>query len=237
MLAALRAGTAIEQVLIQFGCRGPQIDEIIKAARERQIKFQLVPPDTFKRQVLGHAQGVAAKAGAFVYAEFQTLLDKVKASPKALLVALNSVEDPRNLGAIVRTAEAAGALGVIIPLHRAAGMTEWAIRTSQGAAVHLPVSRVKNLGDALETLKKMGFQVIGLDDKGGERYDLPRYSDKLVVVSGGEDAGLGDRVAGVCDMRVNLPMFGKTPSLNVSVSTAVVLYEVLRQQGFAGKKS
>jgi len=236
-LAALKAGTAIELLLIQFGCRGTQIDEIIEPAKELQIKFQLVPPETFKRQVLGHAQGVAAKAGAFAYTEFEELIAKAKAAPNVILVALNNVEDPRNLGAIVRTAEVAGALGVLIPLHRAAGMTEWAIRTSQGAALHLPVSRVKNMGDALETLKKVGFQIIGLDEKGEERYDHPRYSGKLVIVSGGEDAGLGERVSGVCDLRVNLPMLGKTPSLNVSVSTAVVLYEVLRQQGFAGKKS
>ena len=237
MLAALRAGTAIEQVLIQFGCRGPQIDAIIKAAKERQIKFQLVPSETFRRQVLGHAQGVAAKAGAFAYADFDGLLARAKEAPKAILVALSGVEDPRNLGAVVRTAEVAGALGVVIPLHRAAGMTEWAIRTSQGAALHLPVARVKNLGDALEQLKGLGFQIVGLDEEGEERYDRPRYSDRLVIVSGGEDAGLGERVAGVCDLRVNLPMLGKTPSLNVSVSTAVVLYEALRQQGFAGKKS
>lgn len=233
----MKAGTAIEQVLIQFGCRGTQIDEIIKAAKERQIKFQLVPSETFKRQVLGHAQGVAAKAGAFAYTDIEVLITKAKEAPKAILIALNNVEDPRNLGAVVRTAEAAGAVGVVIPLHRAAGMTEWAIRTSQGAALHLPVSRVKNMGDALETFKKIGFQVVGLDEKGEEQYDSPRYSEKLVIVSGGEDAGLGERVSGVCDVRVKLPMLGKTPSLNVSVSTAVVLYEVLRQQGFAGKKS
>ena len=150
---------------------------------------------------------------------------------------MNHVEDPRNLGAIVRTAEIAGAVGIIIPKNRAAGMTEWAMRTAQGASAYLPVARVTNIGVAVERLREEGFWLYGVEEKGEIRYDEERYSPRIGLVIGGEDAGLGEKVKGMCDRRVRIPMFGKTASLNVSVSVGIVLYEVLRQRNFVGEKA
>ncbi|MBF0499140.1 MAG: 23S rRNA (guanosine(2251)-2'-O)-methyltransferase RlmB [Candidatus Riflebacteria bacterium] len=235
VLAALRAGTPIEGLLLREGIRGTE--DVIEAARLRSVKWQFLPPEAFNKKYPNAKQGFVARLGAFAYADMDKLLADAKAAKRAIVVALNHVEDPRNLGAVVRTAECVGAHGVIIPLHRAAGMTEWAIRTSQGAALHLPVARVVNIGEAIEQFRRAGFHIVGLAENGSNRYDQVRYMDKLVLVVGGEDEGLGPRIRAVCDDIVRLPMFGKTPSLNVSVSTSVALYEILKQHGFGEEKN
>ncbi|HOY66781.1 MAG TPA: 23S rRNA (guanosine(2251)-2'-O)-methyltransferase RlmB [Candidatus Ozemobacteraceae bacterium] len=228
----LKTGKPVEAIVIADSAHGEAIRAIREEAHRRRLKLQVVPVQAFRRMHGDDTQGVAARTGAFEYADLDALLDACDKNPETVLVALNHVEDPRNLGAIVRTVEAAGAAGIIIPRERAAGMTGGAIRTAQGAASHLTVARVVNLGVALEQAKKRGYWVVGLEGGAPKRYDEIRYTGKVLLVAGGEDVGLGVRIAGACDEVVSIPLGGKTASLNVSVSTAVVLFEVLRQKGF-----
>jgi len=237
VLAALTSKKPPESIFLSASAHGPGIDGIRQAASRRQVKIQTMDPRLFRRKFGDEAQGIAAKAGVFAYSELKDIISEIRPEEPAILIALNEVEDPRNLGAVVRTAEVAGVRGVIIPKHRSAGMTEWALRTAQGAAAHLPVARVTNLAGAIEEMKEQGFWAIGLQGGASDRYDMISYPDKLVMVVGGEDAGLGKVVAGVCDKLVAIPVFGRTSSLNLSVSTAVVLFEILRQKGFQGGKS
>ena len=231
VVQALESGQQIDSVVISTAVKGPVGSVVRELASKVQIPVKEMNPDLFARKFGEKSQGIAAIVGAFAYCSFEEIAEKAT-SGRGVLVALNHVEDARNLGAIVRTVEASGCSGVLIPKNRSAGMTEWAIRTAQGAASYLPVARVNNIGDALEKLKEMGYWVVGLDGDAEKKYDDVVYSGKIVVVAGGEDAGLGERVRKVCDDVVSIPLLGKTPSLNVSVSTAVVLYEVLRQKLF-----
>jgi len=234
VLQALEGGQTIDSVVISTAVKGPVGGQIRELASHRHIPVKELGPDLFERKFGAKSQGVAAIGGVFEYCELADLIDRLPQG-RRILVALNHVEDPRNLGAIVRTVEASGCGGVIIPKHRAAGMTEWAIRTAQGAAAHLPVARVNNMGTALEQLKESGFWVVGLEGSAEKKYDELMYNSDVVLVAGGEDAGLGERIQRVCDDLVAIPLIGKTPSLNVSVSTAVVLYEILRQRRFFQK--
>ncbi|MBI3038997.1 RNA methyltransferase [bacterium] len=154
--------------------------------------------------------------------------EKDHTSP-SVVVALNHVEDPRNLGAVVRTSEALGVRGVIIPKQRAAGMTQWAIQSSCGAAKLIPIARVTNIAETLNHFKAKGFWVIGLSESAPIPYFSKTYEGKFVVVAGGENVGLGTRVKDCCDDLVSIPMLGKTPSLNLSVSVAIVLAEIFRK--------
>lgn len=234
VIQALESGQTIDSVFISTGVKGPAGKIIRELASKKQIPVKEMNPDLFERKFGEKSQGIAAVCGAFTYASLEEITAKASGG-NGILVALNHVEDARNLGAIVRTVEASGCDGVIIPKHRSAGMTEWAIRTAQGAASYLPVARVNNLGEALEKLKEDEFWVVGLDGDSDKTYDQVVYSGKMVLVAGGEDAGLGERVRKVCDDVVSIPLAGKTPSLNVSVSTAVVLYEMIRQKQFFKK--
>jgi 23S rRNA (guanosine2251-2'-O)-methyltransferase len=234
VVQALESDQQIDSVVISTAVKGPVGSVVRDLASKKGIPVKEMNPDLFARKFGDKSQGIVAIGGSFAYCSLEEISAKACAG-RGILVALNHVEDARNLGAIVRTVESSGCSGVLIPKHRSAGMTEWAIRTAQGAAAYLPVARVNNLGDALEKLKEDGFWVVGLDGDAPKRYDEVVYSGKIVLVAGGEDAGLGERVRKVCDDVVSIPLSGKTPSLNVSVSTAVALYEILRQKEFFKK--
>jgi 23S rRNA (guanosine2251-2'-O)-methyltransferase len=173
----------------------------------------------------GH-QGICAEAAPYRYADEAQLL----AAPDALIVALDEVTDPQNLGAICRTAEAAGATGVVIPERRSAEVTPAVCKASAGAVEHLPVARVRNLADFLADAKAAGSWVYGAAAGARIRYDQPEYTGKVVLVLGAEGRGLRPRVAAACDDLVGLPLQGRIESLNVSATAAVVLYEMLQQR-------
>lgn len=234
VLNALEGKEKIETVYISSSVKGPVPAKLRELASAAGVPVKELNAENFERKFGEKSQGIAAVAGAFAYSELNAIIDRALAGNQ-VLVALNQVEDARNLGAIVRTVEASGCSGVIIPKHRAAGMTEWAVRTAQGAAAHLPVARVTNLGDAIKTLQEKGFWVIGLDETAEKNFTEIVYNGPILLVAGGEDAGLGDRVKKSCDQLVSIPLRGKTTSLNVSVSTAVVLYEICRQKDFFSK--
>jgi 23S rRNA (guanosine2251-2'-O)-methyltransferase len=171
-------------------------------------------------------QGVCAEAGPYPYAEAAELL----AQPAPLVVALDEVQDPHNLGAVCRTAECAGATGLVVPRHRAAEVTPAVCKASAGAVEHLPVARVRNLADFLADAKRAGCWCYGASSSATVSYDVPDYTGGVVLVLGSEGRGLRPRVAGACDELVALPVHGRVESLNVSAAAAVLLYEILQQR-------
>ena len=222
---ALRSKHPLDRVLVAQGAGGPRLQEIIDMARRASVTVRFEPRAALDR-LAGTAahQGVVALGASKKYAE----LDDVAASD--LLVVLDGVEDPHNLGAIIRTAHAAGAGGIIIPERRAVGITDVVAKAAAGALEHLPVTRVTNVNRTLEELKKSGRWIYGLDERGTEDYDRVEYSAPTVLVLGGEGKGLHEQVRKHCDVLVRIPMAGKISSLNVSVAAGVVLFEWRRRR-------
>jgi 23S rRNA (guanosine2251-2'-O)-methyltransferase len=180
-------------------------------------------------------QGVVAVTGAKQYNDLNDVIE-AKRGQYSLLVVLDGVEDPHNLGAILRTADAAGANGVIIPERRAASVTGTVTKASAGASEHIPIAKVTNIARTIEELKDSNIWTVGLDERGKQTYDALDYNMDCALVLGAEGKGLHDLVKKKCDFLVSIPMLGKVPSLNVSVAAGVVLYEIVRQR-MAGKSA
>jgi 23S rRNA (guanosine2251-2'-O)-methyltransferase len=194
-------------------------------ARRASIPVRFEPRAALDRMTGSSAhQGVVAVGAAQRYAD----LDAVAACE--MLVVLDGVEDPHNLGAIIRTAHAAGAAAVVIPERRAAGITDVVAKAAAGAIEHLPVVRVTNITRALEELKRRGFWIYGLDERGTETYDQVQYASPAAVVLGGEGKGLHEQVRKHCDALVRIPVTGPISSLNVSVAAGVMLFEWRRRR-------
>jgi 23S rRNA (guanosine2251-2'-O)-methyltransferase len=223
---ALRAGRTFDRVLIARGAGGPRLQEIIDLARERKVTLRFEPREALDRASNGAThQGVVAFGAAHRYAELDQVLPNAR-----LLIVLDGVEDPHNLGAIIRTAHASGANAVIVPDRRAAGLTETVAKAAAGALEHLPVVRIGNVNQTLEELKKRNFWIYGLDERGGQLYTEIDYVQPTVFVMGGEGHGLHELVKKHCDVLVRIPMAGAIASLNVSVAAGVVLFEWRRRQ-------
>ena len=222
---ALRAGHPLERLLIAQGAGGPRLQEIIDMARRASIPVRFEPRGSLDRLAGTQAhQGVVALGAAKTYAALEDL------ASAELVVVLDGVEDPHNLGAIIRTAHAAGAASVIIPERRAAGLTDVVAKAAAGALEYMPITRVTNINRTLETLKERGFWIYGLDERGTEEYQRAEYNSPSALVFGGEGAGLHDHVRKHCDLLVRIPMAGKISSLNVSVAVGVVLFELRRRR-------
>ena len=174
-------------------------------------------------------QGVVAVTSAKQYSDLDDVI-AARHGRHSLVVILDGVEDPHNLGAILRTADAAGANGVIIPERRAAGVTGTVTKASAGASEHLPIAKVTNISRTIEELKERNVWTVGLDEHGAQSYDVLDYNMDCALVLGAEGKGLHDLVKKKCDFLVSIPMLGKVPSLNVSVAAGVVLYEIVRQR-------
>ena len=231
MLEALRAGRPVSRVMVArtADVRGP-LREIVQEARARHVTVQTV--DRRRLDALAHGvvhQGVAAWVAAVAPVTLEELLQGIRDRDEApFLIVLDGVEDPHNLGAVIRTADAAGAHGVVIPRRRAAGLSPAVARASAGAIAHLPVAQVANLVAALERLKAEGVWIVGADPEGAERYDAIALAPPVALVVGGESRGLHRLVRERCDRVVRIPLRGRVASLNVSVAAALLLYEVAR---------
>ena len=226
MLEALRAGGALDRILIAKGAGGPRIQQIIALARERSVPVRFEAREILDRISSGCAhQGVVALGASSSY----TSLEDIAGSAR-LLVVLDGVEDPHNLGAIIRTAHAAGAGGVIIPERRAASLTDTVAKAAAGALEYLRVARVVNLNRALELLKQRGFWIYGLDERAETCYDQVPYHAPTAFVLGGEGRGLHQHTRSRCDLLVRIPVTGPIASLNVSVAAGIVLFEWNRRQ-------
>lgn len=226
---ALRAGRPLDRVLIAKGTGGPRLQEVIALCHERNIPVRFEPREQLDRAANGaQHQGLIAYGSAEPYANLEDT-----ASRGGLHVVLDGVEDPHNLGAIIRTAHAAGAAAVVIPERRAAGLTESVMRAAAGATAYLPVVRVVNISRALEHLKECGYWIYGLDERGKDSYDTVGFARPTAIVLGGEGRGLHEHVAKRCDFLVKIPMAGESgsgiASLNVSVAAGVMLFEWKRR--------
>jgi 23S rRNA (guanosine2251-2'-O)-methyltransferase len=218
----------VDYVLVAEGHHGPRVEQIIQLARARGIAVRFAPAIAVERAAgTPHHQNVAAFCAAKAYDDLETL---ISASPQPLIVILDGVEDPANLGAVARTAVAAGADGLVVPERRAARLTPAVARTAAGALEHLKVARVTNLTRALNTLKEHNLWVFGFEGAAAKSYLELDYSSACALVLGGEGQGLHRLVRETCDDLARIPLYGPVESLNVSVAAAIVLYEAARQR-------
>jgi 23S rRNA (guanosine2251-2'-O)-methyltransferase len=233
VLELLRAGSRrVEEIAILSEGRGPALHELLGLARRQGVKISYRTRDQLSAMAGDpHHQGVVARVAGATYASLADLLEiPAVRGDSAFFLALDQVQDPRNLGAVLRTAEATGVHGVVVPKHHAAGLTSAAAKSAMGAADLVPVAREANLVQSLEVIKKEGVWTIGAVPAGGR---LPWETDlagPVCLVLGGEGEGLRPLVARTCDLLVSLPMRGRLGSLNVSAAAAVLCYEVLRQR-------
>jgi 23S rRNA (guanosine2251-2'-O)-methyltransferase len=219
---ALKAGLPLDRVVIAKGAASGRLQELIDLCRERGVPVRFEPREQLDRTAAGtpHQGVIAYGAGA----RYSTLEET--AACGGLHVVLDGIEDPHNLGAIIRTAHAAGAAAVVIPERRAVGLTETVSRAAAGALAHVPVVRVGNIKRALEDLKKSGYWIYGLDERGTLDYSKTSYTAPTAFVIGGEGKGLHEQTAKHCDFLVRIPMpSGGIASLNASVAAGVVLFE------------
>ena len=232
VLECLRAGVPATALYVALGAEADErLTEAVTRAADSGIAILEVPRTDLDRLTAnGLHQGVALQVPPYDYAHPDELLAAAVEAPPALLVALDNISDPRNLGAIVRSVAAFGGHGVLIPQRRSASVTAVAWRTSAGAAARLPVARATNLTRTLKDWAARGLQVVGLDAGGETKLDDLNGADPLVVVVGSEGKGLSRLVRENCDAVVSIPMAGPTESLNASVAAGVVLAEISRQR-------
>lgn len=235
---ALKArARTLEYVAVVRERKDAKLQRIIDECRNAgvQVRFEAREQLTRLAKTQTH-QGVIAVAAQKQYADVDSILQQ-KRGQHAFLLALDGVEDPHNLGALLRTADAAGVDGVIIPERRAVSVNATVAKAAAGAAEHMPVARVTNMNRTLEELKRKNVWLVGLDERGAQSYDQVDYKMDCAMVLGAEGHGLHEQVRKNCDFLVSIPMLGKVPSLNVSVAGAVVMYEVARQRRtLAGKR-
>jgi 23S rRNA (guanosine2251-2'-O)-methyltransferase len=236
VLEVLRAGSKrIEQITIAEGARHERLRELLDLAKHGRVPVHRAPKLVLDRSLPGVThQGVIARTAAATYHDAEELLDaltaRVGTTEPPLVLGLDAVEDPRNLGAILRTAECAGVGGVFIPERRAVGLTATVAKTAAGALAHIPVARVTNLVQLIEQLKQRNIWVIGAAADGSSAYTEWDWTVPSALFLGGEGTGLHRLVRERCDALVRIPLRGRIESLNVSVAAGIILYEALRQR-------
>jgi 23S rRNA (guanosine2251-2'-O)-methyltransferase len=229
VLEALRAGRTIDSVLIAKENFSGSASRIIATCRQRGIVVKEVSPAKLDTMCSGiNHQGVVAIVAAHAYAELEDILEAAKSrnEPPFIIIA-DEINDPHNLGALIRTAEAAGVHGIIIPKRNSAGLTMSVSKASAGAIEYMPVVRVSNLVSTIDELKKMGIWIYGADTDGKPAFETD-FSGAIAIVVGSEGNGISRLLKEKCDFLVSLPMNGKINSLNVSVACGIILYEVVR---------
>ena len=231
VLEAFRAGKTIDKVFLLDGCQDGPIRTILREAKKADTIVNFVKKERLDQMSeTGKHQGVIAYAAAYEYGTVDEMLENAAAKGEApFLILLDNIEDPHNLGAIIRTANLAGAHGVIIPKNRAAGLTATVARTSAGALNYTPVAKVTNLAKTIEELKKDGLWFVCADMGGTTMYDL-NLKGPIGLVIGNEGEGVGRLVKEKCDMVASIPMKGDIDSLNASVAAGVLAYEIVRQR-------
>ena len=237
VLELLRSGgRPLDALYIDREKGGPQFQQMVTLARRAGVQVKVVPKAALDGMSGGaRHQGAVAAVSPKAYDDPYAMAEKALAKDKKpILVVLDGVEDPQNLGAIIRTAEGAGADGVVIPEHRAAHLSAAVARASAGALEHVPVAKVSNIAGYLDFLKGKGFWIVGLAGEAGKDYSLFGMDVPLAVVLGGEGSGIRPIVRNACDALVSIPMLGKVSSLNVSVSAGIILYEAVRQRKKSG---
>lgn len=231
VLEAFRSGKTIDKLFVLDGCQDGPVKSIVREAKKQDTIITYAPKERLDQMSsTGHHQGVIAFAAAYEYAEVEDLLKAAeeKGEPPFLFL-LDGIEDPHNLGAIIRTANLAGAHGVIIPKRRASGLTATVARTSAGALNYTPVAKVTNMAATIEELKKRGMWFVCADMGGEVMYRL-NLTGPIGLVIGNEGEGVSRLVKEKCDMTASIPMKGDIDSLNASVAAGVLAYEIVRQR-------
>jgi len=232
VLEALRSDTPLEKIYVLFGTHGGVIQSIHQLAKRRGVpvkeidrqRFLEICPDV-------NTQGVVAVSSTKAYVEIDDLLKLAADKGEApFLLILDEIEDPHNLGALMRTGECAGIHGVIIPRHHSASLNETVVKSSAGASIHLPVAKVTNIAVTLDELREHGVWIVGTDMTATRTYDEHDYTGPLAIVVGNEGKGIRRLVKEKCDFIVKIPMYGKIESLNASVAGALILFEAARKR-------
>jgi 23S rRNA (guanosine2251-2'-O)-methyltransferase len=228
---ALKArGRAFQWVGVAKERHDLRLQRVVEDCRRQGVAVRFLSRAELDRMAGNNAhQGVVAVTSAKQYSGLDDVVS-AKRGQYSLVVVLDGVEDPHNLGAILRTADAVGADGVVIPERRAASVTALVTKASAGASEHLPIARVTNIARTVEELKSQNVWTVALDERGSQTYDSLDYNMDCAIVLGAEGKGVHDLVLKKCDFVVSIPMLGKVPSLNVSVAAGVILYEVVRQR-------
>jgi 23S rRNA (guanosine2251-2'-O)-methyltransferase len=231
VLEALNSNEVISQVYILFGQQGGIINAIRVAAKKREIKVNQIPLDKFKQLTKDKiAQGVAAVKSDYKFFSLHEIINESKKSEYPLILILDSIQDTHNVGAILRSAECSGVDGLIITKHNSAPINETVVKTSAGASEHVKIAQVNNLSQAIDELKQNGFWIIGSYLEGAKDYSSIDYKIPIALIVGNEEKGIRKLTADKCDHLVRIPMKGKIQSLNVSVATGILLFEILKQR-------
>lgn len=231
ILEALEANESFEKIYICYGQHGRAIDQIKKLAKASSILIKEIPLQKFKSlEKERNTQGVIAVRGEVNYSNYNEALLSLEKKNDAVVLLLDSIQDPQNLGAILRTAECSGVDFIFITTHKSAPITDTVIKTSAGAVLHLKLVKVKNLSSLMDDLKEIGFWITGTSLEGSKDYTKIDYSGKCALVMGNEEKGIRPKTAKHCDHLVKINMKGKIQSLNVSVATGVLLFEILKQR-------
>lgn len=232
VLETLRSGKTVDRLFILDGCQDGPVKSILREAKKGDTIINYVKKERLDQlSETGKHQGVVAFCAAYDYASVEDILDNAEKKGEApFVVLLDGIEDPHNLGAIIRTANQAGAHGVIIPKRRAAGLTATVVKASAGAVNYTPVAKVNNIGTAIEQLKEKGLWFVCADMGGTRMYDL-NLTGPIGLVIGSEGEGAGRLVKEKCDYLASIPMKGDIDSLNASVAMGILAYEIVRQRG------
>lgn len=231
VIEALKSERDINKIFIAEGSQGGQMQQVIGLAKSAGVLVQFVPKKKIDQMAEGNHQGVIAQVAAYQYAEIDDLFaaaEKKNEAPFFLL--LDEIEDPHNLGSIMRTADAVGAHGIIIPKRRAVGLTATVAKASTGAIEYIPVVRVTNMARTIDELKERGVWIAGTDAKGKQDYRQFDGTMPIGLVIGSEGKGMGRLIRDKCDFLIRLPMAGHVTSLNASVASALLMYEVYRKR-------
>ncbi len=231
VLEAINSGEPIEQVYLLYGQKGSILDAIRISAKKKGIKCNEIPANKFKSYTeLPNTQGVIALKSDQKYFSLEEIIDGAKKEQYPLVLILDSIQDTHNLGAILRTAECSGVDGIIVTKHNSAPVNATVVKTSAGATEHVKICHVNNLVNAVELLKKNGFWIIGSSLDNSKSYTEPDYKLPVALIVGNEEKGIRRLTAEKCDYLVKIPMKGNIQSLNVSVATGVLLFEILKQR-------
>lgn len=236
VIEALKSERDINKIWIAEGSQKGSMSQVINLAKEKKVMTQIVPKKKIDGMVDGIHQGVVAAVAAYQYAELDDLFavaEKRNEAPFFLI--LDELEDPHNLGSIMRTADATGAHGIIIPKRRSVGLTATVAKASTGAIEYIPVARVTNLGQTIEKLKERGLWIVGTDAKGSDDYRSLDGNMSIGIIIGSEGKGMGRLLKDKCDFLVHMPMVGKVTSLNASVAASLLMYEVYRKRHPLGR--
>ena len=230
VVEAIEAGREIEKLYIRKGAEGQLMTELRDLCLRHRVRVQEVPVEKLNRLVRGNHQGVVAQIAAIAYVQLDDILERVPDDETPLVVVFDGVTDVRNFGAIARSAEGAGAHGLIAPLKNSAPVNAEAIRASAGALTTIPVCRVGSIRNTLKTLQAEGFQVVAATEKSRKLLYDADLRRPTALVMGAEETGISKEVLKLCDERLAIPLIGRIESLNVSAAAAVMLFEVVRQR-------